>query len=126
MTRPRILIADDDAELRAWLQLVLRPLQATLAVACDGEGLLELLKAAAFDVVITDIRMPPPDGLKAAALARRAGVRTPIIFITGYSDEPTRRAADALGGAVVLDKPVDADALLARVRALPGAGKEQS
>jgi len=85
MSGSRLLIADDDAELRAWLQLVLRPLRATMAVASDGPGLLALLEQGTFD---------------------------------GYSDEPTRQAAAALGGAVVLDRPVEADALLALIRSL--------
>lgn len=123
MRRPRLLIADDDAEIRAWLRLVLRPLRPSVAEAADGKELLEALESGSFDLVITDVRMPPPNGLEAAALARKEGVKTPFVFITAYSDESTRAAANALGQAIVIDKPFDADVFLERVRSLLSLSK---
>jgi len=119
MRRVRLLIADDDQEVREWLRLVLQALPAAVAEASDGAELLEaLLGDRVFDVVVTDIRMPRRSGLDAALQARQAGCALPFIFISGFKDEETLTAVRGLGRAVLLVKPVDVTELLDRIREL--------
>lgn len=118
--RIRLLVADDDHEVRQWLRLVLRPLRpAEVVEAGDGEHLLSLLLSAGhFDLVVTDIRMPRQSGLEAAELARRAGCGLPFVFITGFGDEATAARVRGLGSAVLLAKPVDGCELLEQIQRL--------
>jgi CheY-like chemotaxis protein len=122
MRKLRVLIADDDREIRDWLRLALRPLRASEIVeARDGAELEELLLGQdSFDVTVTDIRMPRRSGLEAAAAARRAGHRVPFVFFTGFGDEQTKAEVRALGRAVLVSKPVDGLDLLEHIRRLLG------
>jgi two-component system, OmpR family, response regulator len=118
MNGPRIFIADDDAAMREWLRLLLRPMRADIQEASGGIELLELLASGdPFDLVITDLRMPGPTGLQVVAMARAAGVTTPFLIITAFPDDDVCRAL-AAAGAELLAKPFSAAELKARVAAL--------
>jgi DNA-binding response OmpR family regulator len=117
----RLIIAEDDKDTREWLRLTLRPLHtAEIVEARDGAELLGLLLGGDYDLVVTDIRMPRRSGLDAAVEARRAGCPAAIIFITGYGDEETTRAVQALGRSVLLIKPFDGADLVEHIRRLLG------
>jgi two-component system cell cycle response regulator CpdR len=115
----RLLVAEDDEEMRAWLLLALRPLAALVTEAQNGFELLDrLAEDAPYDLVITDIRMPHPSGLQVCTMARSAGVKTPFLVITAFPDQQVSRAIDAVGDADLLPKPFDKATLLGRVRSL--------
>lgn len=114
-----ILVADDDREMRCWMRDVLEGMGAMVHEAATGGELLAALGyAQGYDLVITDVRMPPPDGLRALSLARHIGIQTPFLVITAFGDDAMRTAVAATGGAALLDKPFDAEDLLAAVRRL--------
>ena len=114
----RFLLADDDAEMRAWLRLVVRPLAASIAEAATGAEVVDQLAAGGIDVVVTDVRMPAPNGLTAIAMARAAGVTTPALLITAYPDPAVIQAVTDLDRAMLLPKPFDVGELRAAVTAL--------
>jgi len=126
MAPVRLLLAEDDYELRRWLCLALARLPCVVTEARDGKELQALLLGERFDLVVTDIRMPSCSGLDAAVAARQAGVATPIIFITGYGDEATAAVVAGLGRALLLAKPVDGIDLVAHCRRLLGPGDTPS
>ena len=102
---PRVIVADDDPALREWLRLLLRPLQAQIREASGGLELLDLLAAdEPYDLVITDVRMPGPNGLQVVAMARTAGLVAPFLVITAFPDDDVRRSLQA-AGAELLAKP---------------------
>ena len=121
---PRILLAEDDSEMR---RLLCRSLQADgydVLEAANGFRLLEYLgfsvaSRAAFDVdlIISDIRMPGFTGLEVLTELRRSNWSTPVILITAFGDERTRLEAERLR-ANLLDKPFDIDRLRDLVREL--------
>ena len=112
MSRPRLLIADDDPEMRSWLRAVLSNRGAAVSEAESGVELVRLLmEEGPFDLVVTDVRMSWATGTQALAMARTAGVETPFVVITAYADDAVRRAAGALGAAV-LEKPFGVRELL--------------
>jgi len=122
MTGPRIFIADDDPAMREWLRLVLRPLKGTIREASGGVELLDLLASGEpYDLVITDLRMPAPNGLQVIAMARAAGAAAPFLVITAFPDDGVRRALEA-AGAELLAKPFSPGELKARVAALIADG----
>jgi CheY-like chemotaxis protein len=106
----RILLVDDDDDVRDYTAFVLEDAGFEVRVAARGEAAVQLLATGEpFDLLITDVVMPGWDGTE---LARRVKLLRPdlkVLYITGY----TRHiAADRLVGAEVLDKPFQRAALL--------------
>lgn len=123
----RVLLAEDDHELRSLLAGALRRDGHGIAEVRDGFELVQRLTLSLksggpvlpFDVVISDVRMPGWSGLEVlAAMARHAHV-PPFVLITGFGDEATYRHARELGAVAVMAKPFDVDDLRDLVTSLP-------
>ena len=120
-TPTRVLLVEDDDELRAFLGSALRSDGYDVVEAGDGvealgeiaTGLLRPGDPRPPDIVISDIRMPGKTGLEVLAGLRRADWATPVILITGFGDRHTLAEAHRLGAAAVFDKPFDVDELRA-------------
>ncbi|BBQ00282.1 hypothetical protein BSFA1_54100 [Burkholderia sp. SFA1] len=114
----RILVADDNADLRAYLQRLLSPHYA-VTTAVDGIDALHKAFAAPPDLVLTDVMMPELDGF--GLLARlRADERTrtiPILLLSARAGEEARIEGLAAGADDYLVKPFSARELMARVSA---------
>ncbi|MCB9717134.1 MAG: sigma 54-interacting transcriptional regulator [Myxococcales bacterium] len=117
---PRILLAEDDDELRWSLHDFLRCSGYQVVAVRDGHALLEHLGAAVFleqrdsppDAIITDMRMPFMTGLQILQKVREREWSTPVVMISAFGDRELRRRATELGAVAFLDKPIDTDALL--------------
>jgi CheY-like chemotaxis protein len=117
----RILLAEDDGELRMLLALKLQDAGFAVTEACDGKDLLERLIEAAsengsadpFDIVLSDINMPHFNALDVMIGARSRLVTTPIVLMTSFAEAHIRDQARRLGVAAVLDKPLRLDDLSA-------------
>lgn len=120
MRDARLLVADDDAEMRSWLRQVLEPRGASVAEADSGVDLLRVLnEEGPFDLVVSDVRMSWASGIQVLAMVRSAGYEIPFIVITAYADDRVRCAASQLR-AVLLEKPFDIEQLVeAADRILP-------
>lgn len=115
----RLLIADDDndvAELVGQCARILWP-GCGLLFATDGREALRHFTTDRPDLVILDVRMPPPDGF-AVCSAIRAMSSAPILMLSGRAETSSEVAALALGADAYVTKPFDAMRLLARLRAL--------
>jgi CheY-like chemotaxis protein len=114
----RLLIADDDAPMRALLRDMLRGLHIEIDEAANGWELLDrLANQGPHLAVITDLRMPAPSGLQVITMARVAGLETPFLLITAFPDASVRAAVDKLAAVSLLAKPFDRHELLAAIRA---------
>ncbi len=114
----RILIVDDDETLLQMLseQLQLHEEFLTDTVASAAEA-LERIKGDYFDIVILDVGLPDMDGREVCRLMRRAGVKSPIIMLTGAdTDADTILGLDS-GANDYITKPFRLGVLLARLRA---------
>ncbi len=114
----RILIVDDDEVL---LQMLAEQLQLheEFNTAClpSGTEALERVKVDHFDVIILDVGLPDMDGREVCRLMRRAGVKSPIIMLTGAdTDADTILGLDS-GANDYITKPFRLGVLLARLRA---------
>jgi len=121
--RPRILIAEDDDEMRRLLAECLACDDYDIVEAHDGAQLVDRLTTslrgnAPVDLVITDLRMPVLGGFEAVEWFRALGCRAPVIVITAFADRRTDLESVRLGVARVLDKPFDFDELRQVVREL--------
>lgn len=111
---PKILLAEDDVELRELLALVLEHGGYQVSQYSDGGQLLARLEEPEpCHLVISDIRMPGLSGLE--VLARRSARPKPVPFIcmTAFGDPQTHAEARRLGAAATIDKPFDLDELIA-------------
>jgi DNA-binding response OmpR family regulator len=113
----RVLLAEDDRELRHLLAAGLRRHGYVVIEAATGFELLDRLDDLArrdetVDLIVSDVRMPGPTGLVAVEGLRYgsslASAATPVILITAFGDVATHAEARRLG-AVVLHKPFDID-----------------
>lgn len=106
----RILVVEDDADLRATLEYVLLDDGFDVISAGDGRAALRVLEGVAPDAILLDLTMPVMDG---ATFARRFrsqhGGSTPIVI---YTATPRPRIAEEIGNAEVLQKPAELDHLL--------------
>lgn len=112
----RVLLAEDDAALRGLLAEELRNDGFLIVEARNGYELMEAVARHTsgeehFDAIITDIRMPGPEGMFALASLREDDWQTPVIVTTAFGDESTHDEARRLGAVRLLDKPFDYEEL---------------
>jgi len=114
----RVLLAEDDDQMRMLVAAALRADGHHVVEARDGRALLDEIGSELLgerpgqltDLIVSDIRMPGLTGLEVLAGIRQARWSTPVILITAFGDEATHVAARALGAAC-FDKPFDLDDL---------------
>jgi CheY-like chemotaxis protein len=115
----RILVADDDPQMRRLIRIVLQRDGFEVVEANDGLDALDLIEQGRIDLVILDVDMPRLNGLGVLEEIR-AQMRTaslPVIVLTALQDETEEKALD-LGAQDYLTKPVQTRSLVARVRAV--------
>lgn len=103
--RRRILVVDDEEAVRDLLARTLTSADYMVDTAPDGASALERVRQAAYDLLVTDLRMPGMDGLSVIREARRTVPDLPVVIITGYSTEANAIEAINLGVAGYLTKP---------------------
>jgi len=116
----RILIVDDDPEIRSTLKRLLEIGGHSVVVASDGRGAETALAGDTVNLMITDIVMPDQDGIECIRITRAAHPELPIIAISGggrLRTENYLRLAKAMGARAVFQKPFDFDALTAEIEA---------
>ena len=103
----RILLVDDEETVRGFLKRGLEMDGHAITTAIDGSDALDRLSEAggAFDLVLTDIRMPIMDGIALALAAKRDYPRLTILLMTGYADQRERAKGLQAIVADVLTKP---------------------
>jgi CheY-like chemotaxis protein len=107
-----VVVADDDADMRALIATRLRYSGLDVVEVADGESLLALLASSSKsvlgppDLLITDVNMPGLTGLDAVAATRRLLPALPIVVISAFGGPLVRTRAAALGAAAFFDKPL--------------------
>jgi DNA-binding NtrC family response regulator len=109
--KSRILLVDDDEwvlfVLRASLQRMRMPCE--VVTAQDGRAAYRLLQASAFDLLITDIRLPEIDGIILTDLVRSLAPRLPVIWVSAYGCRGLHEDAVRLRVFHCLEKPVEVE-----------------
>src|SRR6267143_917154 len=112
----RVLIVDDQRNMRTTTALVLRQAGYDVAEAESGEAALSRLLAEPFDVVLTDLKMAPLDGIEVLRGALEISPSTQVIVMTGYGTVESAVAAMQQGAHDYLSKPFKEEELLVRVQ----------
>ena len=113
----KVLVADDDAELRELIAFTLSQAGYLVIKAGDGSAAVRLFAAEAPDLVVLDINMPALSGFQVCE-AIRARSRVPVMMLTVRGEEEDLVRALGLGADDYLTKPFSPRTLLARIRAL--------
>ncbi|MCI4355018.1 MAG: response regulator transcription factor [Thermoplasmata archaeon] len=116
MRKGRILVVDDEAQIRKALNRALVARGYVVEVAVDGEEALDLAESFAPDLVVLDLNLPGIDGFEVCRRLR-TWTSTPIIVLSVREDETDKVEALDLGADDYLTKPFGIDELLARIRA---------
>jgi CheY-like chemotaxis protein len=129
MDPPLVLVAEDDADTRRLVATALRKDGWSVVEVTDGAELVEHVGGALLfgnlrgeldpvSLVVSDIRMPGPNGLEVLAELRRADIAVGFILMTAYADAEVRATAERLGADALIAKPFEVDELRALVRSV--------
>ncbi|MDY0976253.1 ATP-binding protein [Massilia sp. CFBP9012] len=124
--RPRILIADDNNDMRAYLKALLEP-HADVRACADGQAAFELALADPPDLLLSDVMMPKLDGfgLIAQIRASEALRLLPVMLLSARAGEEAKVEGLQAGADDYLVKPFSANELLARVHTQVAMGRER-
>ena len=101
---PRILLAEDEEAMRAYLERALNKAGFEVTSVDRGTDAVPLLEAEHFDLLLSDIVMPEMDGIELAQRCAEVSPRTKVMFITGFA-AVSLRASREQPHAKVLSKP---------------------
>lgn len=114
----RILVAEDDRELRQLFRRVLENSGYEVAEAEDGQEALDLLESTYIDLIISDIMMPRVDGFELVRSVRQAGMHMPVLMITARDAFQDMQRGFVSGTDDYMVKPVNVNEMVLRVGAL--------
>lgn len=114
----RILIVDDEPDIRDQLGRMLSGQKYSIDTAKDGEEALDKIFDHSFDLIILDIMLPERDGLSVLQEIRQAGIGIPVLMLTAKCDVDDKIKGLDQGADDYLAKPFSSAEVLARVRAL--------
>ena len=117
MPSARILVTDDDPNLREVVAYALARQGYHIVEASDGVEALHLLRNGAFDLVVLDVLMPELDGLETCRQLRQFS-QVPVIFLSSRDEELDRVLGLELGGDDYITKPFSPRELVSRVKAV--------
>ncbi len=115
MDKATILIVDDEKRIRHLLSLLLERNGYETAQAKDGLEAFEMMKEAAYDLLISDIKMPHLDGMGLLKALRKKEIYTPVIFITAFATVESSVEAMRAGASDYITKPFEEERIIVTV-----------
>ncbi len=121
-----VWVVDDDRSIRWVMEKALAQAGLDCQSFDSGDAMLDAIAESTPDVVISDIRMPGPDGLKLLATLRQSHPDVPVIITTAHSDLDSAVASYEEGAFEYLPKPFDVDEIVATVLRTPSMRKSSA
>ncbi len=118
MTGERLLLVDDEDNLRSMLEAALRHSGFEVHPAANGRDALEAVPEVKPDLVVLDVMLPDLDGFDVCQRLRSTGDRTPVLFLTARDATEDKVRGLTMGGDDYLVKPFSLDELVARIHAV--------
>ena len=112
----KILIVDDDPGVLTVMDLLFRTRQHEPTAVLGGDKAQDVIRDEEFDLMISDMRMDPVDGLSLLKQAQRDKPGMPVIMVTAYDSREVREECFAAGASAYLSKPFEMEDLLSAVR----------
>jgi len=120
MASGRVLVVEDEADLVATYERLLRRYGYRVVSAGSREAGLAALKDEQPRLLIADLRLPDGDGLDVVRAARALPTPTPVIVVSGFASNETRNAAIAAGASAVVAKPFSTEAFTKLIQSVLG------
>jgi two-component system, OmpR family, response regulator len=114
----RLLVVDDEPNIRELLSASLRYAGFEVATAADGQQALALAESFRPDLLVLDVMMPGLDGFGVVRRLRQSGRHTPVLFLTARDAAEDKVSGLTLGGDDYVTKPFSLDEVIARIRAV--------
>jgi two-component system response regulator AtoC len=111
MNQQRVLVVDDESNMRRVLEIMLDKMGHETRTASDGQEALALTQHESFDLVLTDLRMPRMDGIGLLNALRGQGIEAPVIILTAYGTVEGAVAAMKQGAYDYILRPFDVEAV---------------
>jgi two-component system OmpR family response regulator len=115
---PKVLVVDDEPNIRELVQVALNFHGCTVLSAATGQAALREAEANEPDLIVLDVVLPDLDGFEVCRRLRARGDQVPIIFLTARDTSSDTVQGLALGGDDYVTKPFSVEALVARIRAV--------
>jgi DNA-binding NtrC family response regulator len=122
---PRILVVEDEADIRCGLERLLGRLGGSVRSAADGVEALRLFEMEPADIVVTDLKMPRMSGSELLTELRSRSPQAQVVILTGYGTIQTAVACLRAGAAHFLTKPFDNEEVLQIVERLANQGRAE-
>jgi len=114
--RRRVLVVDDEENIRALVRQILEREGFEVETASDGQSALEKATTAAYDLILLDVRIPQLDGMSVLREIRAVDPDAVVMIVTGYGSIEQALEAVRLGAYDYIPKPFKRDELLLRIR----------
>jgi len=114
----RVLVVEDEELVGTMIRMNLESAGYEVVWLRDGREAVERAATVTFDLILLDIALPGPDGMRVLADLRAGGIGTPVMMVTARSDVQTKVQALGVGADDYLPKPFDVAEMVARVHAL--------
>lgn len=122
----KILLVDDENIILYVLSSYLKSWNYEVTAEPDGRKVIEMLEARQkFDIMVSDIRMYPVNGMELLKISKRLIPEMPVILITGFGSHETFKQAETLGAYKCLAKPFEPEALLRTIEEALTTSKEE-
>ncbi len=115
MSKPRVLVIDDEDIVRTSCSRSLGPEGYEVKLAKNGLEGLNMIRSEKFDIVLTDLKMPDMDGIEVLKKIKEEWPGVEVIIITGYQTVDTAVKSIKLGAFDYIEKPFTPDALIAAI-----------
>ena len=116
MTSHKVLIVDDEANMRSILAELLSEQGYEIATAKDGDEAIRRAQSSRFDLILLDLKLPVKDGLQVLRELRTKGINTAVVVLTAFSSIETAIEAMKLGAYDYVSKPFKVDKLKAVIK----------
>src|SRR5271169_652695 len=123
---PKVLVVDDEPNIRELVEVALKFHGCAVAVSASGKDALHQAEAYEPDLMILDVMLPDMDGFEVCRALRADGNDVPVIFLTARDTTSDTIRGLTLGGDDYITKPFSVEALVARVRAVLRRARRQT
>lgn len=118
MANPKILIVDDEPNIRDLLTTTLRFQGFAVQSVSNGAGTISAVLAEEPDLIVLDVMLPDMNGFSVTKRLRSAGYTSPILFLTAKDDTQDKITGLTVGGDDYVTKPFSLDEIVARINAI--------
>lgn len=118
MAKTRVLIVDDEPNIRDLLATSLRFAGYEIQTAANGAGAVAAVTESEPDIILLDVMLPDMNGFSVTKKLRSSGIQAPILFLTARDDVEDKITGLTVGGDDYLTKPFSLDEVVARIQAI--------